>query len=101
MRCEVPLVLNPLDKNAVEAALELKAQFDGRITVLSMGPPDAEAIVRECLALGADRGILLSDLAFSGADTYATAFTLATAIKKMGAVDVVLCGMASSDGSTE
>ena len=101
MRCEVPLVLNPLDKNAMQAALDLKEQFDAHITALSMGPPDAEGIVRECLALGADQGILLSDRAFAGADAYATAYTLATAIAKIGPVHVVFCGMASSDGSTE
>jgi len=100
-RCEVPLVLNHLDKNAMQAALELKEQFNAHITALSMGPPDAEGIVRECLALGADQGILLSDRAFAGADAYATAYTLATAIAKIGPVDVVFCGMASSDGSTE
>jgi electron transfer flavoprotein beta subunit len=95
------MVVNPLDKNAIEVALQLKEQTDVRITVLSMGPPEAGAIVKECLALGADRGVLLSDPAFGGADTFATAFTLASGIKKLGSYDVVLCGMASSDGSTE
>ena len=101
LRCDVPLVVNPLDKNAIEAALQLKAQFDVHITVLSMGPPEAGNIVKECLALGADQGFLLCDPAFGGADAYATAFTLAKAIEKIGAYDVILCGMASSDGSTE
>jgi electron transfer flavoprotein beta subunit len=101
MRCEVPLVLNPLDKNAMEAALQLKARFDAHVTALSMGPPDADGIVRECLALGADQGILLCDQALAGADAFATAYTLAKAIAKIGPVDVVFCGMASSDGSTE
>ena len=101
MRCEVPLVLNPLDKNAMEAALQLKEQFDAHITVLSMGPPEAGNIVKECLALGADQGYLLSDLAFGGADAYATAYTLAKGIEKIGSFDVIFCGMASSDGSTE
>lgn len=101
LRCEVPLVLNPLDKNAMEAALQLKGQYEAYITVISMGPPEAGNIVKECLALGADRGILLSDPAFGGADTFATAFTLAKGIEKIGHQDVVLCGMASSDGSTE
>jgi electron transfer flavoprotein beta subunit len=73
LRCDVPLVLNPLDKNAMEAALQLKAQFEARISVLSMGPPEAGNIVKECLALGADQGFLLSDPAFGGADAYATA----------------------------
>ncbi len=101
LRCDVPMVVNPLDKHAIQAAVELKARIDVTITVLSMGPPEAGNIVKECLALGADRGILLSDPAFGGADTFATAFTLATGIKKIGPQDVVLCGMASSDGSTE
>ena len=101
MRCDVPFVINPLDKNAMEAALQLKEQGDAHITVLSMGPPDAGNIVKECLALGADQGYLLSDPAFGGADAYATAYTLAKGIEKVGAYDVVLCGMASSDGSTE
>lgn len=101
MRCDVPMVLNQLDKNAMQAALDLKRQFLGKITVISMGPPDAEEVVKECLALGADEGILLSDPAFGGADAYATAYTLARAVEKLDPVDLVLCGMASSDGATE
>jgi electron transfer flavoprotein beta subunit len=77
LRCDVPMVLNPLDKHALETALNIKAEMEAHITVLSMGPPDAGAIVKECLALGADKGILLSDVAFGGADAFATAFTLA------------------------
>jgi electron transfer flavoprotein beta subunit len=100
-RRDVPLVLNLLDKNGMEAALQLKEQLGAHITALSMGPPAAGNIVRECLALGADQGVLLSDLAFAGADAYATAYTLAKAIEKIGPYDVVFCGMASSDGSTE
>jgi len=101
LRCDVPMVINPLDKHALEAALNIKAAMEAHITVLSMGPPDAGAIVKECLALGADKGILLSDPAFGGADAYATAYTLAMGIQKNGPADVVLCGMASSDGATE
>ncbi len=100
-RADVPLVLNPLDKNAMEAALQLKEQVEAHITVLSMGPPQAGQVVRECLALGADQGFLLSDRAFAGADVYATAYTLAQGVEKIGSYDVVFCGMASSDGSTE
>ena len=100
-RGNVSLVLNPLDKNAMEAALQLKEQYGAEVTVVSMGPPGAAKIVKECLALGADRGLLLSDRAFGGADAYATAYTLAKGIEKMGLPDVVFCGMASSDGSTE
>jgi electron transfer flavoprotein beta subunit len=101
MRCEVPMVLNPLDKNAMEAALQLKAQVEAQISVISMGPPEAGNIVKECLALGADQGFLLCDPAFGGADAYATAYTLAKGIEKIGPFDVIFCGMASSDGSTE
>jgi electron transfer flavoprotein beta subunit len=101
IRRDVPLVLNPLDKNAMEAALQLKARLGAHITVLSMGPSLAAKIVKECLALGADRGILLCDRAFAGADAYATAYTLARAIDKIGLPDVIFCGRASSDGSTE
>ena len=101
MRCDVPLVVNPLDKNAMEAALQLKEQRDAEITVISMGPPEAGNTVKECLALGADRGILLSDPAFAGADAYATAYTLAKSVEHIGSFDVIFCGMASSDGSTE
>lgn len=100
-RADVPLVLNLLDKNAMEAALQLKESLDAHITILSMGPPPADNIVKECLALGADQGFLLSDRAFGGADAYATAYTLAKGIEKIGAFDLIICGMASSDGSTE
>jgi electron transfer flavoprotein alpha/beta subunit len=100
-RHDIPLVINQLDRNALEAALQIKANQDTYITVLSMGPPAAGNVVKECLALGADLGILLSDLAFAGADAFATAFTLAKAIKKIGKVDCVICGRASSDGATE
>ena len=100
-RLDIPLVINPLDRNALEAALLIKEQSAAHITVISMGPPPAGEIVKECLALGADTGILLSDPSFAGADAYATAFTLAKAIEKVAEVDVVLCGRASSDGATE
>ncbi len=100
-RAEVPLVLNPLDKNALEAALQIKEKFEARITIISMGPPDAGKIVKQCLALGADQGFLLTDPAFAGADTLATAFTLAKGIEKVGRFDAIFCGMASADGATE
>jgi electron transfer flavoprotein beta subunit len=101
IRDDISLVINPLDRNALEAALQLKEQSSAHISVISMGPPPAGNIVRECLALGADRGILLCDPAFAGADAYATAYTLAKGIDKIGSCDVIFCGMASSDGSTE
>lgn len=101
MRCDVPLVLNTLDKNALETSFQLKRDLNAHIAVLSMGPPEAGNIVKECLALGADEGYLLSDQAFGGADAYSTAFTLAAGIRKIGLPDLILCGMASSDGATE
>lgn len=101
MRGDVPLVLNPLDKHALEAALQLKRKYEATVTILSMGPPAAGNIVKECLALGADQGILLSDRAFGGADAFATAYTLVKGIERLGEFDLILCGMASSDGATE
>jgi electron transfer flavoprotein alpha/beta subunit len=101
VRVEVPLVLNSLDKNALEAALLLKEQLGAHIVALSMGPPSAANILKECLALGADQGVLLSDRAFAGADAFATAYTLAKGIEQVGSFDLILCGRASSDGSTE
>jgi len=101
MRGDVPLVINPLDRNALESALLLKEELKAHISIMSMGPPPAGSVVKECLALGADEGFLLCDPAFAGADAYATAYTLAKGIEKIEPFDVVLCGMASSDGSTE
>jgi len=100
-RQDIPLVPNPLDRNAMEAAVQMKEQSEAHISVLSMGPPAAGNIVRECLALGGDEGFLVSDRAFAAADAYATAFTLAKAIDKIGLPDLILCGRASSDGATE
>jgi electron transfer flavoprotein alpha/beta subunit len=100
-RHDVPLVLNTLDGNAMEAAVTIKEQTDARVTVISMGPPAAEHVVKECLARGADQGILISDQAFAGSDAFATAFILAKAVEKVGEFDAIFCGMASSDGATE
>lgn len=100
-RHDIPLVINPLDRNALETALQIKEKRKTHIIIISMGPPSAGNVVKECLALGADLGILLSDPAFAGADTFATAFTLKSAIEKLESVDCVICGRASSDGATE
>lgn len=100
-RSDISLVINPLDSHALEAALQIKRKHGAHITIFCMGPPPAGNIVKESLALGADKGILLTDPAFAGADAFATAYTLAKAIEKNGAVDVVFCGMATSDGATE
>ncbi|NJD59686.1 MAG: electron transfer flavoprotein subunit beta [Anaerolineales bacterium] len=100
-RVDIPLVINPLDKHALEAALQLKAKLGVEISVISMGPAEAGNVVIECLAYGAEYGYLLSDPAFAAADAYATAYTLACAIKKLGSFDLVFCGRESSDGATE
>ncbi len=91
--------LNDADKNAVEAALQLKDRHGGKVTVLSMGPPFFEPFLKLCVAMGADDAILLSDKAFAGADTYATSYVLAQAIKRLKP-DIVLCGESTSDSGT-
>jgi electron transfer flavoprotein alpha subunit len=95
----VPLVLNPFDVYAVQHAVALRAASGGEVVVITMGPPQAEEALRECLALGADRGILLSDRVFGGADTIGTTRTLAFALEKEG-FDLVLCGRKAIDAET-
>ena len=96
----VPSIINPDDKHAIEAALALKDQQGGSVSVLSMGPPQAEDALREALAMGADEAILLSDRAFAGADTLATSYTLAMGVKNVGDYDLVLAGRQAIDGDT-
>lgn len=96
----VPGVVNPTDKNALEAALQLRERHGGVITGLSMGPPQAEEALREALSMGIDRGVLLSDKQFAGADTWATSYTLGLAVKKISTFDLILCGKESADGMT-
>lgn len=101
IRDGVPSILNPDDANALEEALCLKAaEKDSKVIVLSMGPPQAGFMLRECLAMGADEAILLSDAAFGGSDTWATSNVLAKAIAKIGSVDVVFTGRQAIDGDT-
>lgn len=91
IRDGVPSILNPDDANALEAALQIKDQNpDATVAVLTMGPPQATYMLRECLAMGADEAYLLSDRAFGGADTCATSTTIAAGIRKVGDVDVIL-----------
>ncbi|GIW08449.1 MAG: hypothetical protein KatS3mg060_3254 [Dehalococcoidia bacterium] len=99
IRDGVPLVLNTYDRRAVGAAVELRERQGGEVVALTMGPPAAERVLRECLALGVDRAILLTDPAFAGADTLATARTLARAIAREP-FDLVLCGQQSVDAET-
>ncbi|BBB92153.1 MAG TPA: electron transfer flavoprotein subunit beta/FixA family protein [Methylomusa anaerophila] len=100
IRQGVPSIVNPFDKNALEAALQLKEKHGGKVTVISMGPPQAAEALKECIAMGADEAVLISDRAFGGADTLATSHTLAAGIKKLGNVDVILCGKQAIDGDT-
>ena len=101
-RASMAAITNPDDLNAVEAALALKEQTGAEVVVVSMGPPPAEAMLRELLARGADRAVLVSAREFGGSDTYATSQILAAAIKKIGLSeeDVVLCGRQAIDGDT-
>jgi electron transfer flavoprotein beta subunit len=99
-RGALPAVFNPEDLNALEEALRLKDVHGGRVTVITMGPPGAVNVLRESLYRGADEVILLSDIAFAGADTLATSYSLALAIRKLGDFDLVLCGRQAIDGDT-
>jgi electron transfer flavoprotein beta subunit len=103
IRAGVESICNPYDMVAAEAAVQLKEKYGGKVTVITMGPPQAESALRDCLALGVDEAILLSDRAFAGADTLATSYTLAQAITNISAtepVDLVLCGKQAIDGDT-
>ncbi len=92
--------INPFDLNALEAAVQIKEKLGGTVTTISMGPPQAEFSVRDTLSRGADRGILLVDRAFAGADTLATSYTLASAMRKLGGFDLIICGEKTVDGDT-
>lgn len=99
-RGALPAIFNPDDLNALEMALALRDAEGGTVTVLTMGPPAAAAILRESLFRGADEAILLSDKRFAGADTLATSYALAQAVKKLGDVDLVFAGRQAIDGDT-
>ena len=99
----VESILNPYDAVAVEQALRIRERFAGTVTCVSMGPPQSENVLREALSLGADRVFLLSDRAFAGADTLATSYTLACAIRRLDREDpvqIVICGKQAIDGDT-
>jgi len=97
----VPSIINPFDMYAIEEALRMReAAGEGKVTVMSMGPPQVESALREAIALGADEAILLSDRAFAGSDTWSTSYTLAAGIRKLGDFDVILCGKQAIDGDT-
>jgi electron transfer flavoprotein beta subunit len=100
IRTGLESIINPLDLYAIETAIRLKEQTGGTITIISMGPPQAGKAIREAIAMGCDDGILLSDRAFGGADTWATAHTLALGVQKLGGAELILCGERATDGDT-
>jgi len=100
IRSGLQAIINPLDLYAIELALRIKEKLGGFVTTISMGPPAAEKAIREAIAMGCDAGVLLSNRAFSGADTWATAYVLSQAINKLGSTDLVICGERATDGDT-
>jgi electron transfer flavoprotein beta subunit len=96
----VESIVNPEDLNAVEAALAITEAHGGSVTAVTMGPPQAREVLWEVLAMGVDRGVLLTDKAFAGADTLATSYALGRCIKTVGAFDLILCGRQAIDGDT-
>lgn len=100
IRDGLPSIINPEDLNALEAALVLKETVGGTVTVLSMGPPQAEEALEEALAMGADKAVLITDRAFAGSDTLITAFILSRAIMKLKKYDLIICGRQAIDGDT-
>ena len=101
-RASMPVIINPDDKNAVEAALKLKDAYGCKVAVVTMGPAAAESMLRELMAMGADEGWLLSDRAFGGSDTFATSQIVAAGLHRIGIDDddLILCGRQAIDGDT-
>ena len=100
MREGVESIINPDDLHALEEAMRLKERHGGKVTAISMGPPQAVDALREALGMGVDEGILLTDRAFAGADTLATSYALGRCVQKLGKFDLVLCGLQAIDGDT-
>ncbi len=100
IRDGVPSIINPYDMYAIEEALRLREQHGGKVTAVTMGPPQAAEALKEAVALGVDDVVLLSDRAFAGADTWATSYALAKGIKKIGSFDLVIAGKQAIDGDT-
>jgi electron transfer flavoprotein beta subunit len=96
----IETIMNPDDRHAIEAAVRLKETSGGKVTVISMGPPQAVDVISEAMGMGADEGVLLTDRLFAGADTWATSSTLGKAIGKLDAYDLILCGRQAIDGDT-
>ncbi len=100
IRDGVESVVNPLDLYAIQVGVDLKARLGGTVTVISMGPDKAIKAIKEAIAMGCDEGVLLSDAAFRGSDTWATSYTISQAIRKIGGFDLILCGERATDGDT-
>lgn len=100
MREGIESIINPFDMYAIEEGLRLKEKHGGTVSVVSMGPPQAASALREAISLGVDDAFLVSDRAFAGSDTWATSYTIAEAIKKIGEYDLILCGKQAIDGDT-
>ena len=96
----IAAVVNPFDEYAVEEGLRLREKYGGNVKVLSMGPPQAEAALRDTIALGCDEAWLATDRAFAGADTWATSYTLGLCIEKLSPYDLIICGLKTTDGDT-
>jgi electron transfer flavoprotein beta subunit len=99
IRDGVPSIINPYDMHAIEAGLQIREKTGGSVTAITMGPPQAEASLREAVSMGVDDAALISDRAFAGSDTWATAYTLSKAIELLGA-DIIICGKQAIDGDT-
>lgn len=100
IRQDIESVVNPFDSYALEEGVRLKEQNGGNVIAISMGPPQAEAVLREAVSVGADEATLVSDNVFAGSDTWATAYTLAKAIEKLKQYDLIICGRQTIDGDT-
>jgi electron transfer flavoprotein beta subunit len=100
IRDGVEAVVNPFDEYAIEEAIRIKERVGGVVKVITMGPPQAEAILRSAIAMGADEGYLITDRAFAGSDTWATSYTISNGIKTLGQVDLIICGKQAIDGDT-
>lgn len=100
MREGVQSIVNPFDMYAIEEALRIKEKLGGKVTVITMGPDQAQEALREAVSMGADEIVLMSDRAFAGADTWVTSYTLAKGIEKLGKYDLIICGKQAIDGDT-
>lgn len=100
IRSGVPAIMNPQDCNAVSAAISIKENYGAVVTAITMGPPAAESVLRECISVGADKAVLITDRAFGNADTLATSYSIYSAAATQDDFDIIVCGKESLDGAT-